>query len=466
MRQRRVIPVTTLVQYLKGQLDGNAVLHGVLVEGEISNYRRPYSGHMYFSLKDETSTIACVMFAGYNRNLDFQVKNGDKVIVRGDVTIYVAEGRTQILVNAMKLSGTGDLYERFEQLKKKLYAEGLFDEKNKKSLPLYPMDIGILTGKETAANSDVRITLKKRWPVARVTEYYAPMQGALAAGKIIEALKEIDTHHHDILLLVRGGGSLEDLWCFNDEALARCIYALHTPIVTGVGHETDTTLVDYVSDARANTPTGAVSIGTPDIQEVSDLLSTYKNTLYTTVRHTLDLERKNLDHYASSLSPASFHKQIDVRRMHIDFLEEKLQKSVLKVNDARRDLQDITYRFQAVMQSYASKQHLKLSSLEGTLEHTVLRYLEKKQTALDRLQKQWLLSSRKALETKRNSLQKQTCLLDAYSPLKVLSRGYSITSDDAGHTLTSVSDIHVKDTVHVRLANGSLQAVVDKIEKE
>ena len=162
MSQRRIIPVTTLVQYVKQQLDKDIVLHGVLVEGEVSNLRIPSSGHMYFSLKDEKSSIACVMFAGHARYLNFKPVNGDKIIVRGDVTLYAPEGRTQILITAMKQSGIGDLYVRFEELKRKLEKEGLFDPRNKKLLPLYPMNIGIITGKETAAAHDVRITLQSR----------------------------------------------------------------------------------------------------------------------------------------------------------------------------------------------------------------------------------------------------------------------------------------------------------------
>ena len=465
MRNRRIIPVSTLLSYVKQQLDKDIVLHGVLVEGEVSNYRKPSSGHIYFSLKDAQSSISCVMFRSYASNT-IPFKNGDKVIVRGDVSVYIADGKTQIIVNALKQSGTGDLYVQFEQLKKKLYNEGLFDERNKKELPLYPMSIGIITGKETAAFHDVLITLQNRWPVASIKTYVVPCQGLTAAPHIIEGLKKADKQGHDVLLLVRGGGSLEDLWCFNDENLARCIFQLKTPIVTGVGHDTDTTLVDYVADKASNTPTGAVVTSTPDIQEIRALVYKYEDTLRHYLQNKLSAEKTRLDHYRSSFTKTSFLKIVDAKQMHIDYLEERLRKSIYNVSSNRQTLQDISYRLERVILDKTTSERNHLKSIQNTYVSLMKQSLMRYESHLKELSKDLQFSTINSIQSKKNAFQKQTALLDAYSPLKVLSRGYSIVCDENNKNIYDADAVEIGSNLNITLAKGKIIAEVkDKIKE-
>ena len=465
MSEKRVVTVSRLVRYLKGQLESNAYLHSLYVEGEVSNLRRPYSGHWYFSLKDEQSSIPCVMFASSARNVKFPVNNGDKVIVRGDITVYMPEGRMQLLVQAMQPGGTGALYLQLEALKKKLFAEGMFDEAHKKPLPQFPMDIALVTGNNTAARSDVLITLKKRWPVASIHEYPCPVQGEGAALKIVEALQKADGDHHDVILLVRGGGSLEDLWCFNDELLARTVYAMHTPIVTGVGHETDTTLVDYVSDHRANTPTGAVEAAVPDIHEVrkhiQDLKVRMMNASGTAIKH----KRMMLERMAMSSvfrSPDMLYRD---KVMKLDFLREKLIHSTTVADKNRVLLNNLRNRIVtlAMQESHTlkTKTYEKRTALLQEMNHA----LSQSETRLTSNEDALVRNMKLVLDSKRNELEKEMRLLDAYSPLKVLDRGYSIVIKD-DKAVIDAKDLQKEDLVTLRFAKGSAQAKIEKIIEE
>ena len=465
MSEKRVVTVSRLVRYLKGQLESNAYLHSLYVEGEVSNLREAASGHIYFDLKDEQSSIPCVMFASSARNVKFPVNNGDKVIVRGDITVYMPEGRMQLLVQAMQPGGTGALYLQLEALKKKLFAEGLFDEAHKKPLPQFPMDIALVTGNNTAARSDVLITLKKRWPVASIHEYPCPVQGEGAALKIVEALHKADGDHHDVILLVRGGGSLEDLWCFNDELLARTVYAMHTPIVTGVGHETDTTLVDYVSDHRANTPTGAVEAAVPDIHEVrkhiQDLKVRMMNASGTAIKH----KRMMLERMAMSSvfrSPDMLYRD---KVMKLDFLREKLIHSTTVADKNRVLLNNLRNRIVtlAMQESHTlkTKTYEKRTALLQEMNHA----LSQSETRLTSNEDALVRNMKLVLDSKRNELEKEMRLLDAYSPLKVLDRGYSIVTKD-DKAVIDAKDLQKEDLVTLRFAKGSAQAKIEKIIEE
>ena len=254
---QNVYSVSALVHYIKQTLDNDIRIQSILIKGEISNFTNHRSGHWYFTLKDARSKISCVMFSSHARRCNILLKEGMKVIVTASVSMYEAGGSVQLYVTAVRSDGLGDLFLQLEEVKKKLAAQGLFDPQKKKPLPQYPMRIGVITAKTGAAVQDILTTISRRWPLAEVVVYPSLVQGIQASGAIVENLRKADQGGHDVILLARGGGPIEDLWCFNEEAVARAVFAMHTVIVTGVGHETDTTLVDYVSDARAPTPTAA-----------------------------------------------------------------------------------------------------------------------------------------------------------------------------------------------------------------
>lgn len=456
---RRIVPVSTLVNYLKKVLDENPVLHGVMIEGEISNLRTPYSGHWYFSLKDDRATIKCVMFASANKNLGFHPENGDKVVLKGDVSVYVADGSMQMIATNMEQSGIGQLYQKFEMLKKKLDAEGLFDPAHKKSLPAYPMDIALVTGNNTAAREDALITLKKRWPIAKLTEYPAPVQGMEASGKIIEGLQKADRGNHQVILLVRGGGSIEDLWCFNDEQLARFIYQMQTPIITGIGHEIDFTLVDFVSDHRANTPTGAVEAAVPDINEVSTALSSYHARLIQAVRNTLMHAKKRFDYNQNHPVFKKPERLYSDEATRLDYLAEKLMRYQNLPDEYRNRLNQMFHRLSQLIHTEVSSLQIQIQDDKQKLIMHAKQNIQTKQVLLDKhsANMQHIISVTQ--DSKRTRLEKNMSLLNAYSPLLILNRGYSIATKDK-KVIHSTKEIAVGDTLDIRLSKGTLKTTV------
>ena len=439
---RRVVPVSTLVHYLKEAMEGDPVLHGVLVEGEVSNLRKPYSGHWYFSLKDDHASISCVMFRSANARVSFPLKNGDQVILRGDVSVYEAGGSMQIIASSLQPSGIGDLYLQLEALKKKLSAEGLFAEEHKKKIPVFPDRLGLITGNNTAAREDVLITLKRRWPLVEIHEYPCAVQGKEAAPQIIASLKKADMDGNDVLLLVRGGGSLEDLWCFNDEALARTIYDCRTPIITGVGHEIDFTIADYVADLRANTPTGAAEAAVPDKMEVEQQLGVIRKRMISLMQSQLNEKRIHLDHLAGRPVLSQPEKMVESQHMQLKYLKEKLMT------------------FTAV----PMRKQETLSPLKRSLVLLAKGKISSTRNILTQNEEGLVRNTRQSILDTRKKLQKNEALLDAYSPLKVLSRGYAVASLN-GHTIDSVTQVEIGSDIDVRLQDGRLSArVLDKGE--
>lgn len=436
--------ISSLVNYVKRSLDGDPLLNNILIKGEISNFTHHRSNHLYFTLKDDKSRISCVMFAAYARNVNFQIKDGCKVIVRASLSMYEASGSVQLYVNAMQLDGIGDLYLEFERLKKKLASEGLFDPAHKKRIPKYPMDIAFISAKTGAATQDVLITLKKRWPIAKVTFYPSLVQGDNAASNLIEMCKQADMNHHDVILIVRGGGSIEDLWCFNSEQLARTIYDMKTPIISGVGHETDTTLVDYVSDLRAATPTAAAQFAVPDQNEVRQLL--YKN-------------------------------QKAIHAYMMDKLNQNQQR-LLKLHQHRYIADPISYAAQyrmalewntTRMMHIGDKNQLRLNQLNeyrNQLIHQARWIISKKQVQTNHYKLMLNTDIYKNIEKEKQRFIKNVALCDAYSPLKIVSRGYSLTYKD-DKLIKNIKDVNQDDVIKTRLNDGVLVSlVIAKEEKE
>lgn len=465
MSERRVIPVSRLVSYVRSSLEGDPVLTGVLVEGEISNLRQPYSGHWYFSLKDQNASLSCVMFASSNRNVRFPVKNGVKVVVRGNVSVYPAQGTLQLVVNAMKESGVGDLYRQLELLKQKLAAEGLFDERHKKPLPLYPMNIALVTGNNTAAREDVLITFAKRWPAAKVYEYPCPVQGADAPPKIIDALKKADLGNHQLILLVRGGGSIEDLWCFNDEALARVIYDLKTPVVTGIGHEIDFTIADFAADVRANTPTGAVEISTPDIAEVHQALHNRLIRMEAVVKRRLSMARVRYEKSASHPVMVYPERLSSDSVMRLDYLRERLMKGAARVEKSRSSFNELANRFTHDMNTYSKNLHAQIMEIRMKLYHDTKNQMSESEHRLNLMNDAMKRAVRVRSDQERMNVMKSSALLDAYSPLKILSRGYSIVTKD-DEAVRSVDMVHADDLIDIRVYDGTIRAKACETEKK
>lgn len=441
---QKIISVSTLVHYLKSKLESDSLIQKVLVEGEISNFSSYRSGHWYFSLKDESSLIRCVMFSSYNKKVKFLPKDGDKVIIQADVSVYEQRGDIQLLVYAMKSDTIGELYLEYERLKKKLFDEGLFYESHKKKIPEYPMHIALVTGANTAARSDVLTTLNRRWPIATIHEFNALVQGKDSAEQVIQALLKADVSGCDVILLVRGGGSIEDLWSFNDEKLAHVIYDLNTPIITGIGHEINFTISDYVADLRAPTPTGAAERCAPDQNDVLKHLNIMHERIVGAITRKDNVLKEELNTYKNSYVFTSPQRLYSEKAMDLEHLNTELLQSLKFIqNELNHTLNHQSIRMNQLIQS-------NILSMKTTLNYD----LEHLESAIDII-----------LKNSKNKFMQQANLLDAYSPLKSLTRGYSILEKE-GNSVKSANNIYVGDSLTIILQDGKVMATATNIIKE
>ena len=313
-----MLTVSQLNTYIKSVFDQDYRLRNILVAGEVSNFTAARSGHLYMTLKDEQSALKAVMFRGNASRLKFLPENGMKVIAFGSVSVYEAGGQYQLYLTDLQPDGVGSLNLAYEQLKERLSKEGLFDPSFKKPLPLYPTRIGVVTSPTGAAFQDICNVLRRRWPMAEVVLSPTLVQGAEAPAQIIRALQRLDAEGVDVILCARGGGSIEDLWAFNDEGVARTVFGLSTPVVSGVGHETDFTIIDFVADLRAPTPSAAAELCTPDWYEESDRVLQYRNYLRSVLQNDLNQKRSRLDYLQKSNVLRSFDSLLSEKRMKVD----------------------------------------------------------------------------------------------------------------------------------------------------
>ena len=398
---QQVLSITQLNEYIRGKLDADPLLTGVAVKGEISNYKLYPSGHHYFTLKDESSALKCVMFKGHAAKLRFRPENGMQIIAMGKVSVYPRDGAYQLYCTAMAMDGVGDLYAAFEQLKAKLAAQGLFDPAHKKPLPRCPGTIGIITSSAGAAVHDMLRILRKRYPLTNVRLLPVRVQGVEAPGEIAAAIRYANYYRlADLLIVGRGGGSIEDLWAFNDERVAYAIYESQIPIISAVGHEPDVTISDFVADLRAATPSNAAELAVPD----------------------QDALRQTLDSMSVAMATA-MNRQIKAARQHLD---------VLSASPALR-------------------------SPTG--------YLDQKRKNLELLKNRLIAAENQHIARNNQKFIALTAKLDAMSPLKVLSRGYAMAQTEGGEILRSVGQTQPGDHLTVSLADGKLTAQVLEVKE-
>ncbi len=394
----QVLSITQINEYIKGKMDADPLLLNLAVRGEISNYKLYPSGHHYFTLKDEGGALKCVMFKGNALRLKFRPENGMKVIAMGRISVFPRDGAYQLYCTAMAQEGTGDLHAAFEQLKKKLEAQGLFDPAHKKPLPKYPKVIGIITSSAGAAVHDMLRILKKRYPLAKVRLLPVRVQGVEAPPEIVGAIQYANHFKlADLLIVGRGGGSIEDLWAFNDERVAYAIYDSKIPVISAVGHEPDVTIADYVADLRAATPSNGAELAVPD-----------QAALFQTLDSMSDAMR------------AALQRQLKAARQHLDVLSKSPA----------------------------------LSSPTG--------YLERKAKDVEYLQNKLMNAQIQGVERKKRRYVELTAKLDAMSPLKVLTRGYAMAQTEDGTVLKSTKQVHPGDAITVSLSDGRIAAKVER----
>lgn len=328
MENREYITISEINRIIKFTIDSNEILRCVYLKGEISNLKYHTRGHLYFSLKDESSKINAVMFNYNNTNLNFEPKDGDAVLVKGKISVYEASGSYQIYVDSMELDGVGNLYQLFEELKKKLSKEGLFDDIYKQKINRLPERIGIITASTGAAIRDIISTINKRYPLVEIYVFPTLVQGSDAAPNIVKMIKLANTFPLDTIILGRGGGSIEDLWAFNEEIVARAIFESKIPIISGVGHEIDFTISDFVSDLRAPTPTGAAILATRDKEEIISYLETCKNRINNALSNKLENSYEILKKYKSNYILNNPNRLYDIEEQKLDIFYDKLNNSI------------------------------------------------------------------------------------------------------------------------------------------
>ena len=444
-QEEEVISVGQLNQQAKRLLENQ--FGGISVLGEISNLARPSSGHIYFTLKDEDGAIRCAMFRNQNSRLNFEPQNGDQCILKGQVSLYAPRGDYQLIVSSMQPAGSGNLMQQFDALKKKLDAEGLFAQSIKQDLPAQPRHIGVITSESTAAFQDILTTIQRRAPISQVTLIPATVQGDTAPRTLINALQNVLEFNNanplnafDVILMCRGGGSIEDLWAFNNESLAREIYDFPIPIVSGVGHEIDFTIADFVSDLRAPTPTAAAELVTEFYFQLEDTISNVKKSLL-----------------------GAFQALIQEKSQKILLTSQNLKSPMTLLKEQSQSLDNLEIRLSQIMRSLitAAKQDLKISS-NSLNQSNALRMVMKYQTLVNEHIQKMRHQIKSILVQKKFVLKNLSTNLNAVSPLAVLDRGYAIVMDDSGKALTSSSNIKVGETIHTRLANGNLTSNVTK----
>lgn len=398
---QQVLTITEINEYIRAQMDNDCLLRNVAVIGEISNYKIYPSGHHYFTLKDDGGTLKCVMFRGNAIRLRFKPEHGMQIIAMGKISVYPRDGAYQLYCTALAQNGVGDLHAAFEQMKAKLSAQGLFDPAHKKALPPYPGVIGIVTSSAGAAVHDMLRIIRKRYPLTKVLLLPVRVQGAEAPGEIAIAIKYANKYNLcDVLIVGRGGGSLEDLWAFNEEIVARAIYDSAIPVISAVGHEPDVTISDYVADLRAATPSNAAELVVPD----------------------KDAIRQNLDAVCATMI-GSIERQI---------------------KNARR--------------------HLNLLSSSGPMQGPTA-YINQRKNMLETIANRLIQAQERIVSQKRHRFVESTAKLDAMSPLKVLTRGYALTTTDKGVVLRSVRQVEIGQKIQISMGDGKIGATVMDIKE-
>ena len=396
MEEKKIYSVSDVNKYIKALMDKDTLLNNISIRGEITNFKAHYTGHLYFTLKDESSTIKCIMFKGYAQFLKFKPTDGMKVVINGQIGVFERDGVYQIYCKSMSPEGLGDLYLAYEQLKNKLQKEGLFDASKKKKIPFLPKRVGVITSRTGAVVRDIINVTTRRYPNVNLLIYPAAVQGVNVASTVIEGLKTFNTLKNvDVIIIARGGGSFEDLFGFNDEALARQVYASQIPVVSAVGHETDFTICDFVSDLRAPTPSAAAELVYPEYSEIVNRIITDKKRTIIAIKNYIDRKRQ----YVEKLKAA------------------KLDKVPLdKIN-----------RYRIIIDNLLSKS-------ESSIKYKVEKY--------------------------RTRCIRSISKIDALSPLKTLTRGYSVTENSDGKVIKSISDVNKDENIRIKLIDGKIEAIV------
>ena len=438
----QILSVTDVNRYIKDLFTIDGFLNNVTVKGEISNLKIHGRGHLYFSLKDENSKINCVMF-NYAPKVSFELNDGMSVQVKGRVNVYEASGSYQIYVNEMTNDGVGNLYQLFEELKKRLNNEGLFDETHKQKLPRIPKKIGVITAPTGAAVKDIISTINKRYPLCEILIFPTLVQGDGAKENIVKMIEKANESDVDVIILGRGGGSIEDLWAFNEEIVARSIYNSKIPIVSAVGHEIDFTISDFVADLRAPTPTGAALMVVPDQYEILRYLDEYKGRITNVINNKLKRNQEKLKHFANSFIIKNIMSLYSPKEQKLDILIDKLNSSMTsKINNNTNKLNQILLKIKVVNPTEKIDYNIeKMKQLEKNLRNLICNIIKFKTNKLINLQ------------TK----------IELLNPNNILNKGYSIVKIN-NKIIKSTEEVKINDSLDIILKDGIINSEVKGVK--
>ncbi len=441
--EKNYMKVSALNNYIKLIIDDNSFLHKVYIKGEISNFKHHMSGHLYFTLKDEESRINAIMFRNKTIDLKFTPEDGKKVLVSGRVSCYPAQGTYQVYVDQMEEDGLGNLYLKYEELKRKLEQEGLFDAKHKKPIPKYPITIGIVTASTGAAIKDILSTIKRRYPICKTILFPALVQGENAAADIVKQIKKAEEFDLDTLIVGRGGGSIEDLWAFNEEIVARAIYECRIPIISAVGHDIDYTISDFVADLRAPTPTGAAEMAVPTTIEVNDKILSLTEQLNHILKRKLDYHEQKLESLKKAYilkNPSMFY---EIKLQKLDHDTEQLEQWIKNYLEKKKQ------RFKEISSTYILKNPL-----------TVYQNVEER---IKHYQRDCINQINQIIKNKNQELYLKINTVKLINPLNILEKGYSLVTKEE-KVIKNSKDLTKNDIISIKMKEGSIIASVKEVK--
>ena len=463
----KYLSIYALTRYLKTKFDTDNHLKSVFLKGEISNLKKHSTGHYYFSLKDENSKINAMMFSSSAKNINFNLTDGMKVLVHGRISVYEQTGSYQIYVDEMLEDGVGNLHILYEQLKEKLLKEGLFDKKYKKEIPKIPNKIGIVTAPTGAAIKDILSTIKRRFPNCETLLFPALVQGEYAKDDISNKIKLANNYDIDVLIIGRGGGSIEDLWAFNEEVVARAIFDSKVPIISAVGHEVDFTIADFVADLRAPTPTAAAELATTSKDDLLKLLNQYKIRCLESINKKVNYNKLLLNNLSSSFVLKNPSVLYESKKTHLINLTSKIESVVcnnisynkLKLNNLKN-----SYVLNNVDNLYKIK-YKELDVIKSKLNKNIIFIINNKKNNYNLLKSSFILKDpNKLYLNSQNKLLNIIDKLELINPLSVLKRGYSVTYKD-NKIIKDIKNININDEVSIKLENGIIKSKVIDVKE-
>ncbi|UCZ54611.1 exodeoxyribonuclease VII large subunit [Bacillus shivajii] len=440
---QEILSVSELTRFVKRLIDGEPYLQNIWVRAEISNFKKHSRGHMYFTLKDEKSRLNSVMFAGNNRFLKFTPENGMSILVRGDISVYEPHGQYQFYVKEMQPDGIGNLYLAFEELKKKLEFAGFFSQERKKPIPNVPESIAVITSPTGAAVRDIITTLNRRYPIAKVTLLPVLVQGPEAAPSVANAIQQAnEANMFDVIIVGRGGGSLEELWAFNEQVVAEAIFYSNVPVISAVGHETDITISDFVADLRAPTPTAAAEMAVPDLLELVKTVNNNKDRLIRTMETHVSRKKDKLNYLLKSYAFRYPKQLIEQKEQDLDRHVESLRKEALRT---------------------ISNSHEKLNNFVSRLERShPYHMLRDAKAEHARSEERLVKNLQQILNEKQSAFSVQVSKLQVLSPLRMMERGFSLVYKEDEQLVKSINDVDEQTDLRIRLQDGYLNCQVSE----